>query len=412
MSWSALIFGASQPMAYSLSSLGIVLFAGGIHLVERRGKKGQLGPGRQVDVSTLLESIPEAAVMVDSAGRVVDANSAAAHLAGRRREQMRGVAADEMAGLSGEVDGLRDSIVRRALAGRTVRHERRILHHRRTGVASELLISANPILDDDGHVLAALLIARDITELTQLQRRVDDVERHRAVGQMAAGLAHDFNNILDTISQAAAVLELNMDRPAAERKPLLDMIQNTVRRGAEIVQRIREYLRTGTGTVRPLDLCSIIQEAVELTRPLWQKAGVEVNTHLSSVPQVHANAADLRRVFTNLIINSIEAMPRGGQITIGCEARDNRAVATVTDTGMGIPPEQQKKVFFPYFTTKASGTGLGLSGAQKILLSYGGNVSVHSEVGKGTTFTIVLPATEATPERLPAAGEESAIGRK
>ncbi len=368
-----------------------LLVAGSIHLVERRGKHAPVDPKRQVEISTLLESIPEAALIVDSAGRIVDANSAAGNLVGRTREQMRGILAKEITSLLQAVGDRHEPIVRRALAGETVRHERRVLHNAATGAPSELLVSANPILDDHGNPLAALIIARDVTELSQLQRRIGDVERHQAIGEMAAALAHDFNNILDTIGQAAAVLKINMDQPASERKPLLDMIETTVRRGAEMVQRIREYLRTGEGALRPVDVCGIMREAMELTRLLWERVNIKVTTRLHQVPNVNANAADLRRVFTNLIMNSIEAMPTGGELTLACEARNKQILASVSDTGMGIPQKDQKKVFYAYFTTKPRGTGLGLSGAQKILLSYGGNISFHSEPGKGTTFTITLP---------------------
>ncbi|MBZ5628539.1 MAG: PAS domain-containing protein [Acidobacteriia bacterium] len=383
-----------RTLAHTATTLSYpVLMAGNIHLVDRRGKQGPIDPRRQVEISTLLESIPEAAVIVDNNGRIVDANSVTSHLVGRTREELRGMVAEETGLLAkAEDDSASEPIVQRALSGQTVRHDRRVLRDPKTGVVNELLVSANPILDEQGQPIAALLIARDVTELTQLQRRIADIERHRAIGEMAAALAHDFNNILDTIAQAAAVLETSLDRPASERKPLLDMIHNTVRRGAEMVQRIREYLRTGEGASRPIDVCTIIAEAVELTRPLWQKANAKVTTSLTPVPNVSANAADLRRVFTNLIINAIEAMPPGGRVAITCGPHENQVVATVSDTGIGIPPADQKRVFFAYFTTKPRGTGLGLSGAQKILLSYGGNISFHSEPGKGTTFTIVLPA--------------------
>jgi PAS domain S-box-containing protein len=397
MPWHGVSSDLIRPLAAALSSVVVpVLFAGGIHLVERRGRKEQLDPKRQVEISTLLESIPEAAIIVDSNGRIVDANSTAANLVGKTREQLRGLAAEEIGQLLENPEGKHEPIVRRALAGQTVRHERRMLRNTESGAVHELLISANPILDVQGHTIASLLIARDVTELTQLQRRIGEIERHQAIGQVAAALAHDFNNILDTIGQSAALLQMNMDRPASERKPLLDMIQNTVHRGAEMVQQIREYIRTGQGAVRPLNVCDIIRQAVELTRPLWQKSNVTVNARLEPVPYVNANAVDLRRVFTNLIINAIEAMPNGGKIDLTCEPRNGSVVATISDTGVGMPPESQKKIFFPYFTTKPRGTGLGLSGAQKILLSYGGNISFQSDVGKGTTFTIALPAANAT----------------
>jgi len=374
----------------------VVLVGTSIHLVERRGRKDKLDPKRQVDISTLLESIPEAAIIIDSEGHVVDANSAAGSLIGKTREQLRTSDAGEIARLLEKTEEHHEPVVRRALQGHTVRHERHIAHHP-DGRVHELLVSANPIHDDHGQAIAALLIARDVTELSQLQRRVGDIERHRAIGQMAAALAHDFNNILDTIGQAAAMLEVDEDRPASERRPLLGMIQNTVHRGAQMVQRIREYLRTGQGALRPLNLCNIVDEAVELTSPLWRKANVDITKHLESTPNVFGNAADLHRVFTNLIINAIEAMPEGGHITISCQKHGNNVVATVCDTGMGIAPDAQKKVFYAYFTTKPSGTGLGLSGAQKILLAHGGNITFRTTVGKGTTFTIVVPIASEDP---------------
>jgi signal transduction histidine kinase len=105
-----------------------------------------------------------------------------------------------------------------------------------------------------------------------------------------------------------------------------------------------------------------------------------------------ANAADLRRVFANLIINALQAMPQGGELTVHCEESNGTVMAWVRDTGVGIPPEQQKNIFMPYFTTKPTGTGLGLSGAQKIIVSQAGKISFSSEPGKGSTFQVELPA--------------------
>ena len=372
---------------------------GSIHLVERRGKTEKLDPRRQVEISTLLESIPEAAIIIDAGGQIVEANSAAAHLVSSSREQLRGRQAEQFKYvLQASSDPAPEPVVSRALQGQVVRNQRRLVRSPQSGVVQELLVSANPVRNEAGETIAALVIARDVTELRQLQQRVGDIERHRAIGQMAAALAHDFNNILGTISQAAALLEINAERSPAERKPLLDMIQNTVRRGAEIVARVREYQRTGSGALGPVNICRVIQEAVELTRPLWQKSDIRLTMRLHPVSLVRTNDADLRRVFTNLIINAVEATPRGGELTIACEERESQVFATVSDTGEGIPPENLKKIFFPYFTTKPGGTGLGLSGAQKILLSHGGNITVASEPGKGATFTVILPTIQSRTE--------------
>ena len=142
-------------------------------------------------------------------------------------------------------------------------------------------------------------------------------------------------------------------------------------------------------------------EAIELTNPLSARAGVRVRSELKEVPRARANAADLRRVFTNIIINAIEAMPNGGEMSVSCYRDGNQIIATVSDTGMGIAPENRGKVFYPYFTTKQEGTGLGLSGAQKILLAQGGNIHFRTEIGKGTTFVITLPMEDSGTVRLP-----------
>jgi signal transduction histidine kinase len=254
------------------------------------------------------------------------------------------------------------------------------------------LVSANPMRGEEGVIIGALLVVRDVTEITQLQRRVADTERHLAIGQMASGIAHDFNNVLNTITQATALLQTRSDQNQ-EQKFYLGMIDNSARRGAEIIKRVREYIRGGSGETAPVDVRQLLQDALELTRPMWRGvSGLSVITEFKPVSPVRANAADLRRVFTNLIVNAIQAMPHGGQLTILCEERNGKVYATVRDTGEGIPADHQRKIFLPYFTTKPTGTGLGLSTAQKIVLSQGGNISFSSEPGKGTAFVVELLA--------------------
>jgi signal transduction histidine kinase len=127
---------------------------------------------------------------------------------------------------------------------------------------------------------------------------------------------------------------------------------------------------------------------------------------------VRGNATDLRRVFTNLIVNAIEAMPRGGELWVMVDEHNGNVRAQVADTGAGIPAEQQKKIFYPYFSTKAKGTGLGLSSAQRTVLSYGGNIRVQSEPGKGTRFTVELPPLDENGQKQPPNEGTSAPARE
>lgn len=355
---------------------------------------------QQVELSTLLESMPEAVFIFDRNAVLVEFNTPATRLCGREPRELRGLKLDDVASrLDVRSNGNRvdfpNLAVNRALRGEPVRHEQRILQNAETGMTCEVVVSANPMRNHSDEVIGALVVVRDISEVQHLQKRLADTDRHLAIGQMAAGIAHDVNNVLSTISQGAAVLEHKSDISAADRKLYFGLIQNAVRQGAEIVQRIREYIRGGTGERLPTNIGAVLSEALELTKPLWgdqRDRRIEVQTRLSSTPLVEANTADLRRVFANLIINAIDAMPKGGVITIDCFEEDGAVKLRVSDTGVGIALDQQKKVFLPYYTTKSKGTGLGLSGAQRILESLGGSIEVSSELGRGTTFTIELPA--------------------
>jgi PAS domain S-box-containing protein len=378
------------------------LLAASVFLVERRGQGRQLDPKRHLEISTLLESLPDGVLIFDAAARVVECNRAVEQVCGYGLQELRRFDLADLARFfgarqeSGELMGVESLAVSRALRGEQVKNEARLLRNPRTGNEVEVLLSASPMCDANGAVIGALVIIRDVTQTAALQRRMADVERHGAIGQMAAGIAHDFNNVLDTIVQAVAIIELSGDKPRREQQIYLDMIKNAVRRGAEIISHIREYLRTGTGQFTLVHLDKLIDEVVDLTRPLWQVSGnIKFERQLQPVPPVRGVAADLRRVFTNLIINAIEAMPEGGTLTVGCQAKDGQAMAWFSDTGPGIAPENQKKIFYPYYTTKPGGTGLGLSGAQRIVLAHGGTISFASEPRKGTRFEVSLPLAKS-----------------
>jgi PAS domain S-box-containing protein len=366
-----------------------------IYLMETRRRHRQLEEERGIELSMLLESMPEAVFIFNRVGRIIELSRAAETLTAQRRSELLGMQLRSLAGLlqvtspAGQIDY--DSFaVARALRGETIRDEHRVLRHPGGRDSMHTVLSANAMRDAGGSVIGALLVVRDITEITALQGRIADTERHLAIGQMAAGIAHDFNNVLDTISQAAAVMEMHKISP--ENLPYTRMIQNAVRRGAEIINRVREYIRGGTGEQTAVDLCQVIDEALDLTSPMWREIpDLKIERELQPVGKVRANPADLRRVFTNLIINSIQAMPEGGRITLRCGEQNHHVVASVSDNGRGIPPDVQQRIFLPYFTTKSRGTGLGLSGAQRIMLSLGGTISFVSEPEKGTTFTIGLP---------------------
>jgi PAS domain S-box-containing protein len=355
---------------------------------------------KQIELSTLLDSLPDAVLIVDAAGTVVEANRPAEWFTRRSREELRGQSVAEITKLARVRNGnhrpldFPQTAVSRALRGERISNEHRTFFADEEDPI-EALVSANPMVDEHGRILGALVVIRDVTEVTALQRRLADVERHQAIGQFAAGLIHDFNNVLDTIEKASTLLDMRANGTPEQRKQYSDLIHKAVRRGAEIIHRLRQYLKTGSHDLGPVDIRQLLEEALELTQPVWQAANnLTVKRDLRQVPPIHGNVSDLRRVFTNLIMNAIQAMPGGGELNVSCESVNSTVRAVVSDTGHGIPPEKQKKIFFAYFTTKQHGTGLGLSQAQRIVLGHKGNIRFHSEVGKGTKFVVDLPAMQ------------------
>ncbi|HZU44033.1 MAG TPA: HAMP domain-containing sensor histidine kinase, partial [Terriglobales bacterium] len=159
-----------------------------------------------------------------------------------------------------------------------------------------------------------------------------------------------------------------------------------------------EFLSSRATRWTPLNVCQILEECTEMTRPLWEPTRVRLVRDFTPVPLVWGHSADLRRVFTNLIINALEAMPDGGQLTISCNKENGAVKVKVSDTGVGIAPEDRAKIFRPYFTTKAEGTGIGLSGAQAIVRAHNGDIGFDTAVQTGTTFWVTLPVMKRAEE--------------
>jgi len=350
----------------------------------------------QAELRVLLESMPEAVFIFDQNGVVAEVNAAAQRMFGYERGDLHGLSISAlMRNMGVQRDGLplqeTNFAVSRALKGESIHHEQRV--YLRPGTEPmDALITAHPMQVSGKGITGALVVIRDVTELYSLQRRLEDTERYLAIGQMAADIAHDLNNVLSTIAQATEVVEQQKNGNESDRRFFLAMIHNAVRRGTEIIQRMREYIRGGKGERLPVNVTQILREALELTRPLLTARGsIELRMQMPASIPVMANAPDLRRSFCNIILNAVEAMPQGGVLKVGCKREAGKAVVAIEDTGVGISPEARSRIFSPYYTTKAKGTGLGLSGARNIVQAHGGEIRFESEPNQGTRFLVYLP---------------------
>lgn len=256
-------------------------------------------------------------------------------------------------------------------------------------------------------------------ELQEARSRLVRSETLRALGQMASGVAHDFNNILAAITGNTQLLLAQVDDP--QLRPRLKAIETAAMDGAATIRRIQEFSRLKkTREIGPVDVNQLVRDVVMITSPLWkdqqQRNGklVEVLTRLDGVQSVAGNAAELREVLTNLLLNALDALPRGGKITFTTwgEGDEGSVCLAVGDNGVGMAPEVRERAFEPFFTTKGPGnSGLGLSVAYGIIQRHEGELTVESVPGEGTTFLIRLPRSSG-PARSPAARSQMGPSRR
>jgi two-component system, cell cycle sensor histidine kinase and response regulator CckA len=262
--------------------------------------------------------------------------------------------------------------------------------------------------DDDGQPKAILVINTDITEKKAMQAHALRTQRIESIGSLASGIAHDLNNALSPILMASEILKRNVQDERSQS--LLGMIEISANRGAQMVKQILGFARGMQGDRVLLQPRHLVKEIEKIAQDTFAKT-IQVRTDLpSALWNVSGDATQLHQVLLNLCVNARDAMPDGGRLEISAEnavldvqyAKMNadakpgpHVVITISDTGMGIPPGLLEKIFEPFFTTKevGKGTGLGLSTTLAIVKGHGGFINVYSEVGKGATFKVYLPAS-------------------
>ncbi|MDX6383501.1 MAG: hypothetical protein QOK48_1074 [Blastocatellia bacterium] len=260
-------------------------------------------------------------------------------------------------------------------------------------------VNSAPIVVD-GETNGVLGIAHDITEQKQERDRAARADKLRALGQLASGVAHDFNNSLAAILGRAQLILRRVKDEELIRS--LGIIVTAAEDAAATVRRIQTFARKSLAAeLELLDVGSLLGDAIEITRTRWQNEaraeGSNVQVTLNAEPDVLTlgNASELREVFVNLIVNAVDAMPQGGSLTLCCNRNGKRLRLRFADTGAGMTEEVRERVFEPFYTTKGvHGTGLGLAVSYGIIERHQGMISVESKVGRGTTFYIDLPYAE------------------
>ncbi len=350
-------------------------------------------------LENLIQDAGDAIITVDTADRITSWNASAERIfhasAASMLQQPIGtlLPADRYAEWRQEVEH----------RGQSLQVDTHLSPHQ--GSPRDVLLTLSPLRGTHNTRAGLSLILKDVTEERRLREQVLHAEKLRAVGEMAAGIAHNFNNVLTTILTRAQLLAQQMTDTVAVQRGLT-LIEQAASDGAALVRRLQQLARGSAVTERTwLDLNGLVQEVVETTQPLWhdhtRREGrpVEVHLALAPLPRLLGRAAELREVLTNLLLNAIEAMPKGGQITIQTRIEPGGVCVALSDTGVGMTAEVRRRLFDPFFTTKgARGTGLGLSVSQAIIKGHHGTLTVESEPDRGTTFIIILPCTSDAAE--------------
>ena len=364
---------------------------------------------------TLVTTLGEGVAIVDGSERFEFANPAAETIFGVPPGGLAGRSLAEF--LSEEEFARAREETKRRRRGESSTYEQVI--RRPDGETRQIELIATPRRGPDGEVIGTLGIFRDVTELRRLQEQLQQSQKMEAVGRLAGGIAHDFNNIL-TVITGYCEMALEESRGNRALEGSLEEIKRAARRSATLVSQLLAFSRRQILLLRVFDLADLVEGMGGMLRRLLGEDVRLVTTRVEPSLQVNADPGRIEQVIMNLAVNSRDAMPAGGLLTI--ETRAARLSAeqlighpevppgeyvglSVRDTGHGMDAQTMSRLFEPFFTTKevGKGTGLGLATVYGIVRQSSGHITCHSEAGKGTTFTVYLPRVD-----LRAAGVEAA----
>jgi len=362
---------------------------------------------------SLIEASLDPLVTIDEPGEITDVTVATEMVTGLPREHLIGT---DFSDYFTDPERARSGYQKVFREGAVQDYELEI--RGREGFVTPVLYNASVYRDDSGNIIGVFAAARDITERVRAEterRRLEEQVRHaqklESLGILAGGIAHDFNNILMAIMGHADLAQSKLSNVSPVRIHLLE-IEKASRRAADLCRQMLAYSGKGRFLVESLDLNELIKDMGHMLEMSVSKKATLQYRFLPDLPRIDADAAQVRQVVMNLIINASEAIGgSSGAITVATgalrcsrdllrEIRPDEELPEglyvsleVTDTGVGMDEPTRKKIFDPFFTTKFTGRGLGLAAVQGIIRGHGGVIQVASEPGKGSTFRVLLPAS-------------------
>ena len=354
--------------------------------------------------SALFENATDGILVLDRNGIIVNANEKICEMHGFSRDALVGA---HIKLLEAETDKEQVSErMRQILAGKSLVFETK--HNKKDGTAISLEVSSKAITVGDELLIQSFY--RDITERKKFQEHLSQSQKMESIGVLAGGIAHDFNNILTAILGHAEIIRKNSVLDVKSTNSL-GVIEDASRRAGRMISRLLGFARKSKYEIVPLQLNDVVYDTLKLLERVIDK-NIELTVELDShLPPIQGDTNHIEQIVMNLIINARDAMPKGGRIVIKTSVVDvaqgmpdipnyilpgEYIVFSLSDTGTGIPKDILNRIFEPFFTTKerGKGTGLGLSMVYGAVKEHKGYITVASELGAGTLFTIYLPASQ------------------
>jgi PAS domain S-box-containing protein len=364
-------------------------------ITERRRLEKAVQEEREY-AESIVETVREPLVVLDADLRVISANRSFLQGFQVTVEETAGQLIYDLGNRQWDIPKLRE-LLEGILPKNTTFDDYEVEHDFETIGHRTMLLNGRRLYREANKTQMILLAIEDMTErrraeqeLREAQEELIRKERLAILGQLASGVGHDLRNPLGAIKNAAYFLNMVLEEPDPEVKETLEILKKEVGTSEAIISSLLDFARPKPPTKRKTGISRVLQEALARTAV---PNNIEVLQEISeTLPEILADPDQLGRVFGNIILNGIQAMTEGGQLTIKSEApAPGRVSVSITDTGAGIPEEQLEKLFEPLYTTKAKGVGLGLAIVKTLVEGHGGTVEVESEIGRGSVFTVRLP---------------------